>query len=91
MSPGQSYYHQLVEHSSGIILAKLNGRPSIENQLDTFKVHIDAMGTPTEIAKLIIDGDGDYSSSLKGNQPGLTTIPQYFDETERWKGLNRTQ
>lgn len=32
-------------------------------------VSIDAMGTPTEIARTIIEGGGDYTLALKGNQP----------------------
>jgi len=39
------------------LLAKLN--------LTDCTVSIDAMGTPTEIAQLIIDGGGDYSLSFK--------------------------
>ncbi len=34
-------------------------------------VSIDAMGTPTAIARTIIDGGGDYTLAIQGNQPTM--------------------
>jgi len=46
-------------------------------------VSIDAMGAQTEIAKIIVDGGGDYSLSLKGNQPTMHEQVKDFFETAR--------
>lgn len=56
--------------------------PKLLNLLDVSGciVTIDAMGTPKEIAKQIIDQDADYVLSLKGNQGNLhRDVEQLFD------------
>ena len=48
-------------------------------------VSIDAMGTQTEIAAKIIDRGGDYSLSLKANQPTMLEQTEDFFETAKAK------
>ena len=51
-------------------------------------VTIDAMGTQTEIAKSIIDNDGDYILALKENQKTLySDIKLYLDDIHQEKKL----
>lgn len=57
--------------------------PELLEQLDLANtiVTIDAMGCQKEIAKQIVDGDGDFVLSVKDNQPKLyEAIKDYFDD-----------
>lgn len=51
-------------------------------------VSIDAMGCQRDIARDIVDGDGDYVLQVKGNQPSLqAAIEEAFAETDGSKSM----
>ena len=54
-------------------------------------VSIDAMGTQTDIAETIIDGGGDYSLALKGNQPTMHEQTKDFFETAQAKNYRAVE
>ncbi len=56
-------------------------------------VTIDAMGTQTEIARLLLSKEADYCLALKGNQKGLfTEVEQIVNEarTTDWQGIEHS-
>jgi predicted transposase YbfD/YdcC len=79
---GALHLVQAYAHEAGLVLAscatraKSNEITAIPELLEMIDIHgaivtIDAMGTQTEIARLIIKGGGDYVLALKGNQGNL--------------------
>jgi predicted transposase YbfD/YdcC len=79
---GALHLVQAYAHEAGLVLAscatraKSNEITAIPELLAMIDIHgaivtIDAMGTQTEIARLIIKGGGDYVLALKGNQGSL--------------------
>lgn len=79
---GALHLVQAYAHEAGLVLAscatrtKSNEITAIPELLAMIDIHgaivtIDAMGTQTEIARLIIKGGGDYVLALKGNQGTL--------------------
>lgn len=70
------------DQASGVVLGqvavddKSNEIPALQTLLDAFDlssvvVTADAMHTQTQTAQLILDADGDYVFTVKGNQPTL--------------------
>ena len=67
--------------------------PELLRKLDLKKcvVTIDAMGAQTKITKQIIDQEGDYAISLKGNQGNLNDeVRQLFEDAEK-NGYNHLE
>ncbi len=56
-------------------------------EITGYIVTIDAVGTQTEIAKMIIDGGGDYLLSLKENQGHLFEDIQYLFDVDVAQGF----
>jgi predicted transposase YbfD/YdcC len=57
-------------------------------------VTLDAMGTQTEIAKQIKQGEGDYVLALKGNQGKLNKqVRDWFKQAvaQNWQGIEYSQ
>jgi predicted transposase YbfD/YdcC len=86
---GALHLVQAYAHEAGLVLAscatraKSNEITAIPELLAMIDIHgaivtLDAMGTQTEIARLIIKGGGDYVLALKGNQGSL------HDDVARW-------
>ena len=86
---GICFGQEVIDEKSNEITAipKLLSRLNIKNHIVT----IDAMGTQTEIAKKIKEGQGEYVLGLKGNQGTLhDDVKLYFEDKELLKKCSYT-
>ena len=86
---GICYGQELVSDKSNEITAipKLIDRLNLKDHIVT----IDAMGTQTDIAKQIIEGEADYVLGLKGNQGTLhNDVKIYFEDNDLLKKCEYT-